>query len=70
MKLFAILLIIAGVLVVGFQGFTYVTREKVVDLGPIEVTRENEERVFLPPLIGALVLAGGLVLLIANSRRA
>jgi hypothetical protein len=70
MKLFAILLIIAGVLVVGFQGFTYVTREKVVDLGPIEVTRENEERVFLPPLIGALVLAGGIVLLIANSRRA
>ena len=69
MKLFAILLIIVGILIVVYQGFSYVTREKVVDIGPLEVTKEDEEHVFLPPLIGALMLTGGVVLLIANTRR-
>lgn len=70
MKALAIVLILLGVLSVGYQGFTYVTRDKVVDLGPVEVTKEHKKTVFLPPIIGALALAGGIALLLTSSRRA
>lgn len=70
MKMIAMILIVIGILAVGYQGFTYVTREKVVDLGPIEVTKEEHKTVPLPPVIGAIVLVGGIALLLTNSRRA
>jgi hypothetical protein len=70
MKMIAMVLIILGVLAVGYQGLTYVTREKVVDLGPIEVTKEEHKTIPLPPVIGAIVLVGGIALLLTNSRRA
>jgi len=56
-KAVALVLIILGFLAVAYQGFTYVTREKVVDLGPIEVTQERHKRVILPPVVGAVALA-------------
>jgi hypothetical protein len=70
MRMIAIVLIIVGILAVGYQGFTYVTHDKVVDIGPIEVTKEDTKTVALPPIIGALVLAGGVVLLLSNSKKA
>jgi len=69
-KAIALVLIILGVLAMGYQGFTYVTREKVVDLGPLEVTKENHKRVFLPPVVGVVALAVGVALLLTNSKRA
>jgi UDP-N-acetylmuramyl pentapeptide phosphotransferase/UDP-N-acetylglucosamine-1-phosphate transferase len=69
MKLVAIVLILVGALAVGYQGFTYVTREKVVDLGPVEVTKEHKKTVSLPPLIGGLILVGGIALLVLNSKK-
>jgi len=69
MRTIAIILIVVGILAVGYQGFTYVTRDKVIDLGPVEVTKEHKKTVFLPPLVGALVLAGGVLLLLANSKK-
>ena len=70
MKTIAIVLILVGFLAIGYQGFTYVTREKVVDLGPIEVTQEKHKTVFLPPVIGAVVLVAGVALLLTSSKRA
>jgi len=70
MKAVALVLIILGVLALGYQGFTYVTREKVVDLGPVEVTQEKHKRVFLPPVVGAVALAVGIALFLTNSKRA
>jgi len=69
-KTLAILLIILGVLAVGYQGFTYVTREKVIDLGPVEVTKEKHNRVFLPPVMGAIAVAAGIALLLTTAKRA
>jgi len=70
MKMIAIVLILVGVLAVGYQGFSYVTRDKVIDLGPLEVTQEKHKTVFLPPVIGAVVLVAGIALLLTNSKRA
>jgi hypothetical protein len=70
MKAIALLLIILGALAIGYQGFTYVTRDKVIDVGPLEVTTEKHKTVFLPPLLGGVVLAAGVALLLTNSRKA
>jgi hypothetical protein len=70
MKLIAIVLILVGILAVGYQGFTFITREKVVDLGPVEVTKEHKKTVFLPPVVGGLILVGGIALLVMNSKKA
>ncbi|HYR96735.1 MAG TPA: hypothetical protein VEM57_08350 [Candidatus Binatus sp.] len=64
-----IVLIVVGVLALAYQGITYTTREKIVDLGPIEATRESKRTIPLPPVLGALALAGGIALVVAGSRR-
>ena len=62
------LLLILGILALGYQGFTYVTRDKVVDLGPVEVTQEKTKTVYLPPILGVVALAAGIALLVSGSR--
>ncbi len=44
------------------------TREKVVQLGPIEATKKTEKTIPLPPLLGGIALAAGVVLIIAGSK--
>jgi len=69
MKTVAIVLIIVGALAVVYQGFSYVTRDKVIDIGPVEVTAEKQKTVFLPPVLGAVVLVTGIALLLTSSRQ-
>jgi uncharacterized membrane protein len=64
-----IILIVLGVVALAYQGITYTTSEKVVDLGPLQVEARRERTIPLPPLLGGLALAGGIVLLIVGSRR-
>jgi uncharacterized membrane protein YidH (DUF202 family) len=62
-------LIILGVLALAYQGITYTTREKVIDLGPLKASVDKEKTIPLPPIIGALALAGGVVLVIVGARK-
>jgi len=64
-----ILLIILGGLALAYQGFSYTHQEKVLDLGPIHATREDREWVSVPPVLGGLALVGGIVLLVAGSKK-
>jgi uncharacterized membrane protein YidH (DUF202 family) len=68
-KLIGILLIVFGVIGLVAGGISWTEREKVVDLGPLEVTTENRESIPLPPVIGGLLLVAGVVLLVANGRK-
>ena len=65
----AIILIAVGVVVFTYQGITYTTREKVVDLGPIQMTAEKTKTFPLPPIVGAVALVGGIVLLVVGNRK-
>ncbi len=67
-KTIGIILITLGILGLAWGGFTYTTREKVVDLGPIHATRDKTHSVPLPPVVGAVALIGGIVLLVAGKR--
>lgn len=64
-----ILLAVLGVFALVYQGFSYTRREKVFDVGPIHATRDDTERVPLPPIIGGLALLGGAALLIIGAKQ-
>jgi hypothetical protein len=65
----AIILIALGIAAFAYQGITYTTREKVVDLGPIQVTAEKTRTLPLPPIAGAIAIVGGIVLLVIGSKK-
>ena len=64
-----IVLIVLGVVTFAYQGITYTTREKIIDLGPVEATVEKKETIPLPPILGGLALVGGIVLLVVGGRK-
>lgn len=66
--LVGIVLIVLGALALAYQGITYTTEEEVLDIGPIEARTETEETIPLPPILGGLALAGGVVLVLAGKR--
>lgn len=70
LSIVGILLIVLGIAVFAYQGITYTTQEKVVDLGPLQVTAEKTRTIPLPPVMGAIALVGGIVLLVIAKRRA
>jgi drug/metabolite transporter (DMT)-like permease len=63
-----IILIVLGVIGLAWGGFSYTSREKVVDVGPIHATRDKTNTVPIPPVAGALALVGGIVLVAAGKR--
>ena len=65
----AVVLIALGIAAFAYQGINYTTREKVVDIGPIQVTSEKTKTISLPPIIGVIALAGGIVLLVMGVRK-
>jgi hypothetical protein len=68
-RLLGIALIILGVVAFAYQGITYTTQEKVLDIGPIKATVEKEKTIPLPPLVGGAALIGGIVLLLVGPRK-
>ena len=67
--LVGVALIILGVLALAYQGITYTTREKIVDLGPLQASVDKKKSIPLPPIVGAVALAGGVVLVIVGVRK-
>lgn len=63
-KTIGVLLIVAGLVGLLYGGFSYTKRDKIIDLGPIEATKTETKTVPLPPIIGALALIGGVVLVV------
>ena len=66
--LVGILLIVRGVIALAYQGITYTTHKRVLDVGPIHATKEEHKTIPLPPVLGGLALAGGVLLLIAGGK--
>lgn len=61
-KTLGVILIVLGVVGLAWGGFSYTTREKIIDIGPIQATQEKKHVVPLPPIAGALALIGGVIL--------
>jgi len=67
--LVGVILIVIGIVAFAYQGITYTTREKVVDIGPIQMTAEKTKTLPLPPIVGGIALVGGIVLLVLGSKK-
>jgi hypothetical protein len=68
--LVGIILIVLGVVSLAYQGITYTTHKKVLDIGPLQATTEEHRTIPLPPILGGVALVGGVVLLLAGRRTA
>ena len=68
MKIAGMILIGLGLLGLAWGGFTYTSREKVLDIGPIHATRDETHRVPLSPIAGGVAIVGGIALLFAGKK--
>jgi len=66
-RVLGLLLVVVGVIALLYSGITYTKREKVVDIGPVQVETQTTKRIPIPPIVGGLALVGG-VLLVLSSR--
>jgi hypothetical protein len=63
-----ILLIALGVIALAYQGIGYTTKKKVLDIGPIEATKDEHKTIPLPPIVGGVALISGIALLFAGGK--
>jgi hypothetical protein len=64
-----VLLIVVGVIALIYGGITYTKSRTVLDIGPIQAKLEEKRTIPLPPILGGIALAGGIVLLIVSTRQ-
>jgi hypothetical protein len=69
MKILGIVLIVLGIISFAYQGISFTKKEKIIDIGPIEATKEEKKTIPLPPILGGLLIAGGVIVLVAGSRK-
>jgi hypothetical protein len=67
--LIGVILIVVGIVAFAYQGITYTTRENVVDIGPIHMTAEKTKTIPLTPVVGAIAIVGGIVLVVMGSKK-
>ncbi|WP_373548252.1 hypothetical protein [Haliscomenobacter sp.] len=61
-----VILIILGIVMMAYTGFNFVTREKVVDIGPLEIEKKENNPVRWSPIVGLVLLIGGVVVLVSS----
>ncbi|MCA9120441.1 MAG: DUF3185 domain-containing protein [Planctomycetaceae bacterium] len=64
-----IVLIMAGALALFYRGIPYTSRDVVVDVGPITATAVSDKTWPVPPILGGLAIAGGVVLIVVGTRK-
>ena len=67
--LVGIALILLGIVAFAYQGITYTSREKIIDIGPLQATAETEKTIPLSPLLGGLAFVGGIVLVVVGAKK-
>ena len=70
MKTLGIVLLIVGGIMMVFTGFNIITRKKVVDLGPVEISKEEKTPIYWSPITGGILLVAGIVVMVAGKRKA
>jgi drug/metabolite transporter (DMT)-like permease len=70
MRTIGIVLVIAGILMLVFRGINFTTEKKVVDLGPLEINKKERKSVNWPLYAGIVVTLAGVVMVVADKRKA
>jgi uncharacterized membrane protein HdeD (DUF308 family) len=69
MRILAIVLIVVGILMMIFRGFSFTRKKEVVDIGPVEINKKEKESVGWPLYAGAIATVAGVVILIADKKK-
>ena len=64
-----IILIAIGIIALAYGGFSYTTREKVIDAGPLQVSADRQRTIPFPPILGGICLVGGIILVLAGNKK-
>ncbi len=67
-RIIGIVLLVVGIAMLIWTGFTYTKKDKVIDAGPVQVSAERQHTVSWPPFAGALLVVGGIVLLVTAKK--
>jgi uncharacterized membrane protein len=67
--LVGIALILLGIVAFAYQGISYTSREKIIDIGPLQASVDTKKTIPLSPLLGGLVLVGGIVLVVVGTKK-
>jgi hypothetical protein len=67
--LIGIALILLGIVALSYERITYTTKEKIIDIGPLQATTEREKSIPLPPLLGGLALVAGIGLVAVGYKK-
>ena len=67
--LVGIALIVLGIVAFAYQGITYTSREKVIDIGPLQASVDTKKTFPLPPILGGLLLIGGIGLVVVGAKK-
>lgn len=68
-KTIGIILVIVGAIMLVWTGFSFTRKEKVVDIGSLEISADKKEQVNWPPYVGGVILVAGVVLLLVPRKR-
>jgi len=66
-KIIAVVLVTLGIVVLAYSGITFKTRGEPIDIGPVHI--ETTQSHFISPVVGAIALVGGLVLLFVGNKK-
>ena len=69
MKLIGLILIILGLVMLIMRGFQYTQKEKVLDAGPIEITKKEHKTVTWPYYAGAVSIVAGIILVLVDQKK-
>lgn len=70
MKIFGIILIVAGILMFVFREVNFTTEKKVVDVGPIEINKKENNKVTWPMYAAGIAVIAGIGLIVADKKSA
>lgn len=68
-KTLGIVIAIIGVLMLIYTGFNYVTEKKVIDMGPMQMSVDQNHHMQWSPIAGAVILIGGIVLFAIDRKK-
>ena len=69
MKSLGIVLAAIGIIALIYTGFTFTTKEKVIDAGPIEISKDKKHTVAWPPIVGGILLVAGIALIVTDKNK-
>ena len=62
-------LIIIGLVMIAYTGINIVTKEKLIDIGPVEISQEKNNPIKWSPILGAVLLVGGILILALDKKK-